>query len=339
MFSCSQLACCTCGQCIPSPNLDFKFVKNFKLNLKCREHLRRGGIPWRYFGDGPENFRLHNPRGLASWSLGSKNLTNKMARIKSAARRTKRKRVPRHNFYDPQWRGVHPVPVAGVTSSFVVGTHRIRSQITTSTSHMKGMVYQFCGGISRILIIDYGTPGGVYTLGPDHSPPPVDIRALCASLRLTNITKADSKEGQVAVLVTGESLPLHITTQGALSGADLLEAAVMQNSKAKIYGSSWFSTTRKFVSGPGPQTEYKQYVPYNGATDPAVKASILLESMQHPHVESIVLLFPPTNTVNTYAWVLDEQTAQRHTPGTTLNMMQRTPAEHAQSDPSSSMQT
>jgi len=258
-----------------------------------------------------------------------------MARIKTASRRTKRKRVPRHDFYDPQWRGVHPVPVPGVTSSFVVTTHRVRDQITTSRTHTKGMVYQFCGGISRILIIDYGTPNGVYTVGPTMLPPPVDIRALCASMRLTNITKADSKEGQVACLVTGESLPLSVTTQGALDGAGLLEAAVMQNPKAKMYGASWFSTTRKFVSGPGPQTEYKQYVPFNSAGDPAVKASILLDSMQHPHVESIVFLFPPTSTVNTYSWVLDEQTAQRHSPGTTLNMMQRTPAEHQQGNPSS----
>jgi len=303
--------------------------------LTYEEHLRRGGVPWRYFGDGPENFRLHNPRGLASWSLGSKNLTNKMARIKTASRRTKRKRVPRHDFYDPLWRGVHPVPVSGVTSSFVVGTHRFRTQITTSTTHTKCLIYQFCAGISRILIIDYGTPGGVFTCGPDLSPPPVDIRPLCASLRLTNITKADSKEGQVLALVTGESLPLSVTTQGALAGAAELETAVVQNPKAKVYGASWFSTTRKFVSGPGPQTEYKQYVPYNGATDAAVKASILIDAMRHPHVESMVLLFPPTSTVNTYAWVLDEQTAQRHTPGTTLNMMQRTPAEHQQGNPSS----
>lgn len=258
-----------------------------------------------------------------------------MARIKTASRRTKRKRVPRHDFYDPQWRGVHPVPVAGVTSSFVVGTHRIRTQIPTSTTHSKALIYQFCGGVSRVLIIDYSTPGGVYTIGPVHSPPPVDIRALCASLRLTNITKADSTEGQVAVLVTSESLPLSVTTQGALAGAGELEAAVMQNPKARIYGASWFANTRKFVSGPGPQTEYKQYVPFNGATDPAVKASILIDAMRHPHVESIVFFFPPTTVVNTYAWVLDEQTAQRHTPGTTLNMMQRTPAEHQQGNPSS----
>lgn len=261
-----------------------------------------------------------------------------MARQNAAARRTKRKRIPRHDFYDPQYRGVHPVPVHGVTSSFVVATHRIRSQITTSTTHMKAMVYQFSACSSRLLVIDYSNAGGVFTIGPTHLPQPVDIRALCASLRLTNITKADSKEGQVASLVTGESLPLFLDAQGALGGTDQLEAAVMQNSKARIHSATNFSNTRKFVSGPGPQTEYKQYVPYNGTTDAAAKAAILLDAIQHPHCESIVLCFPQTTTPNTYAWVLDEQSAQRHTPGTTLNMMQRTPAEHALGNPSS-MQT
>lgn len=251
-----------------------------------------------------------------------------------AAKKTiKKKRVPRHMYFDPVYRGMHPVPVPGVTSSFVSPTIRHAGTFTTG-GHHHILMYTFSASLYRLVLWKSGNNVRTFEwVGNRIQPQPVDIRALCASLRLTNVTRNDACEGFVQTLVTNDPMDVTIDENGVMQGWQKIRDMFDTHGKAKSFSASFFQKERKFVAGPGPQTEYKSYVPYSDSDDVNLNVAAFAASCRRPHSESIIIHIPYNANAQTYRFVLDEQTAQRHVPGTVIHQMQQNPQQHNRGPP------
>lgn len=235
------------------------------------------------------------------------------------------KRVARHNYYDPVFRGLHPVPVSGVTSTFVAPTRRNRFGFDTKQALL--MIYTFGPSTTRVLV---WKADNTYTqIGSEIDPRPIDIRALCASIRIVCTSSELTNSGMVMVHASSEPIPIDINQQFVLQHWQSVADMVQDSNLTRSYSSDFFLRQRKFVSGPGPQTEYKQYINY-AHSDANNNLGMFVGACRKPHVETLVVYFTPTPESNpsTYNIVFDEQMAQRHIPGSTLHALQKSQSEY-----------
>lgn len=233
-------------------------------------------------------------------------------------------RIPRWNYYDPVWRGHNPVPVGGVSSSFL--TQNIRTTCDVATTNTQGyVIFAFHSNRYRIWLIDAARTMTFIQHTADASLE--EVRALCACVRLRNTTEVGKVQGGVSAWIVPEPIHLELdpadATKISLASLQTLEHVLTNNTKTKYFTAAHFYKERKFVCGPADQIRYKTYhkwepPAFNGYQD-------LVDALKEPVLENMVFRFDATPMqAQAYKFVLDEQWATRHAAGTTLQNMQAT---------------
>lgn len=236
-------------------------------------------------------------------------------------------RIPRWNYYDPVWRGLHPVPVSGVTASFLTQNQRTVMDVITLVNQPLYVMFTFTNQRHRLMASDAARNVIFVDMTPDATLE--QVRPLCAAVRLRNTTEVGKVQGGVSVWVAPE--PVHLERDGAnvmltQPSLDRIEAVTTRSTKTKYFTGAHFYKERKFVVGPSDQIRYKTFHPW----EPAAYNNFdtYLEYLKDPATETLIMRFDPTpNQVQMYRLVLDEQWATRHAAGTSLAQMQQTQQE------------